>query len=381
MASMASTPAQTNSIIAPLPAGMASSAARMAFNHFGEVASIKVVPKNEEFVQVVFYDVRSASTALKAFGPAGCLPGPQVGDRTVELAGDEELSMKDFSKISEVLKSGEHGAFTLEFFDYRDAMRYRKQNSEAETSGVDISPGDSPDLEDESPMEKPPGLTPPPGLEPKTSKCGTVAAAVSADWQVIIKGLPAKLLSEAMLEAVLQQAGLDGHHVGFNMKGGKNTGEVIVKFSSMFSAQRCVLHFEGCQWDKSGTAVTTEILPPSDDTTKMAAEEKSSRMQKQKKKTATAVATEFQPSTAFSGFSAEAPVFVPSSSANLQVQADSSTAASQKVSRSGSKNGMSSDTSTEVGESEDDEKSNSPVESAWVKGSVARPRSSSSVSN
>jgi len=356
----------------------------MAFNSFGEVASIKVVPNNEEFVQVVFYDVRSASTALKAFGPAGCLPGPQVGDRTVQLAGDEELSMKDFSKISEVLKSGDKGAFTLEFFDYRDAMRYGKKAKQDKTEKtVEAPPGLEAKTKDELPadLEAPPGLTPPPGLEASTAGT-TVAAAASAEWQVVIRGLPAKLLSEAMLEAVLQQAGLDDEHNGFTVRGGKNTGEVLVKLSSMFAAQRCVLHFDGCQWDKSGAAVTTEIIPPANaNAHKLVSGEKLSRSEK-KKKSAKAgamspAAPEFQPS-AFTGFSAEAPAFVPSFLANAQVQADSS-ASSQKA-RPSTKSGLSSDTSTEVGESEDDEKSNSVVESAWAKASETRPRSSSSVS-
>eukprot|EP00435_Cladocopium_sp_Y103_P041134 s1607_g11.t1 len=89
-----------------------------------QVFQVKRLEKFNNFVQVIFYDVRSAAAALKAFGEAGCIPGPQVGERTVKLAGDDQLSTKDFQNISEVLKSKD-GTFFLEFYDIRDAMRYR----------------------------------------------------------------------------------------------------------------------------------------------------------------------------------------------------------------------------------------------------------------
>ncbi|OLP92920.1 hypothetical protein AK812_SmicGene25230 [Symbiodinium microadriaticum] len=95
----------TNSVIAPLPAGMALDAAKVAFENFGEVSRVQRLEKFDSFVQVVFYDVRSADRAVKAFGAAGCISGPQVGDRTVMLAGDDQLSTKDFQNISEVCKS------------------------------------------------------------------------------------------------------------------------------------------------------------------------------------------------------------------------------------------------------------------------------------
>ncbi|CAE8611902.1 unnamed protein product [Polarella glacialis] len=94
---------QTNSIVAPLPEGMDLEAARLAFADFGEVHSLDLVPGFSSLAAVVFSNSRAASAALEAFGAAESLPGPgpQVGDRTVELVGDADLNMKDSSRISD----------------------------------------------------------------------------------------------------------------------------------------------------------------------------------------------------------------------------------------------------------------------------------------
>ncbi|CAE8715893.1 unnamed protein product [Polarella glacialis] len=314
----------TNSIMAPLPDGMDLAAARVAFAHFGEVQSLKPIPGYSGLAAVVFFDIRSATTALQAFGAAGCLPGPQVGDRTVELAGDAELNMKDFSRISEVRKNPA-GSFVLEFFDLRDATRYRQAYPE-----VEAPPGLR------AKVERPPGLSPPPGLERVEEQSPAPAAAVGTEWQVIIKGLPGKLLSEAMLEAVLEQAGLGV--ASFSVTKGKASGEVIVRVPTVFEAQKCVLHFQGCQWDKSGSSVITELIAP--------ATAKKTKPAKADKKTTglpalSAEAPAFQPkglsAVTAAGLSAEAPAFVPSRGSSKAAVSD------------GSDSG-----STEVGESEED---------------------------
>jgi len=363
--------AATDSILAPLPSGMATESMRVAWENFGEVAAIKRVPKHEGCVEIEFYDVRAAARALKAFGDAGCVPGPNKGDRFVRLAGDAELNMNDFERIKEVKKGPAGSEFVLEFFDRRDAEKHR----------------DSKQVEAEKPVrpckkDLPPGLLPPPGLEviADDDEEESEQTAASSEWQVVITGFPSKLLSELMLEAVFQQAGLDCN-LGFSIGGAKSPKDAVtVRFSSMLDAQRCVVHFQGCQWDKSGAAVTTEVIPPA-----VGPKWPSSANSKEEEgpKGMSADAPVFQPGADFSGFSAQAPAFVPSElcPATFDLK-DPALELSEE--RRGSKPG--SETSTEVGESEDDEKCYNPAETgaaAWTPSlqTSTRPRTSSSSSS
>lgn len=362
--------AATNTILAPLPPGMATESMRVAFEHFGEVAAIRRIPKLNGCVQVEFYDIRAAAGALKAFGEAGCAPGPECGDRFVSLAGNAEVNMKDFEGIKEVSKSAAAGSFILEFYDCRDATKYRDSKGLGKPE-----PKTAPGL---CKKDLPPGLLPPPGLEASfqdEDDCKQPAA--SSEWQVVITGLPGKLLSEAMLEAVFQQAGLDCH-VGFSVGGAKSSKEsVTVRFSSMLDARRCVVHFQGCQWDKSGEAVATEVIPPADGPKLFSANE-----DEEGQKGMSPDAPVFQPGVGFSGFSAQAPAFVPAQpfpSGDLK-EPVVELGEERRCSKPGS------DTSTEVGESEDDEKCYNHTESiaAWAPSlwsTGTRPRTSSSSSS
>lgn len=363
--------AATNSIVAPLPSGMATESMRVAFEHFGEVAAIRRTAKLNSCVQVEFFDVRAAARALKAFGEAGCAPGPECGDRFVRLAGNAEVNMKDFEGIREVSKDADAGCFILEFYDSRDAGKYRDSKASEKSELKTTSGLCKKDL--------PPGLLPPPGLEASVQDESEQPAA-SSEWQVIITGLPGKLLSEAMLEAVFQQAGLDCH-VGFSVGGAKSSKEsVTIRFSSMLDARRCVVHFQGCQWDKSGAAVATEVIPPADDPKLFAANTKNEEGQKGM----SADAAVFQPGAGFNGFSAQAPAFVPSEpcpSGDLkEPAAELELGEERRCSKPGS------DTSTQAGESEDDEKCCNPTErtAAWAPSlwsTRTRPRTSSSSSS
>ncbi|CAJ1328741.1 unnamed protein product [Effrenium voratum] len=301
--------ALSNSVIAPLPGAMALDAAKVAFESFGEVFRVKRLEKFNNFVQVVFYDVRSAARAVKAFGEAGCIPGPQVGDRTVKLAGNDQLSTKDFQNISEVLKSKD-GSFFLEFYDIRDAMRYRSPKEPT----LDLPPG--------LPKMEEPGPRSPPGL----SKAAGKAKAVQADWHVVIRNLPAKLLTQVMMEAVFQQAGL-ARLRGFNVQGNK----VVAFFDTQEDAQACASHFAGCQWDKSGTCVTADIIS-------------------QGPRPATSA------QSSGSGLSAEAPAFQPYMAGAWNFGLPKVPEESETVIREPGKLAFGSDTSTEVGDSEDDDK-------------------------
>jgi hypothetical protein len=82
---------------------------------------------------------------------------------------------------------------------------------------------------------------------------------VGPTYQVQISGLPNKLLTEVMMEAILEQAGLDNVSA-FTTKTGKPTGSAVVTFSSFEMVERCLRHFHCRQWDPSGTVVGVNIL-------------------------------------------------------------------------------------------------------------------------
>lgn len=120
---------------------------------------------------------------------------------------------------------------------------------------LDVTLGDLP-MGDDFVMAPPPGLRPPPGLEEtELRSVGTTAC------HLVINGLPKKLLNEVMLEVVIEQAGFEAEVTGFTfqkgMRGEKNR-EVILGFTSYFAAERCLAHFDGCQW--GATAITCELI-------------------------------------------------------------------------------------------------------------------------
>mmetsp|Transcript_18022 Transcript_18022/g.45480 ORF Transcript_18022/g.45480 Transcript_18022/m.45480 type:complete len:379 (+) Transcript_18022:30-1166(+) len=243
----------TNTVHVALPAGADLAATKIAFERFGEVARVDRLREEEPpKVAVVFFDVRAAAGATEALGSAYCTRGPQIGARTVRLAGDAKFDSEDFAGISDVqTDTAQDGTYILEFFDIRDAQRYRASQGKVAMESINnfaLPPGLGP-----VGMARPPGLPGPPGLEEEGSE-------TAYQCQVTISGLPNKLLSEPMMEAILQQAGLDSAAAGFKTKPGKPCGEATVTFSCPIAAERCVTHFMGCQWDQSGTAVKTKVV-------------------------------------------------------------------------------------------------------------------------
>jgi len=116
-------------------------------------------------------------------------------------------------------------------------------------------------------IEFPPGLPAPPGLDMETlmeKASALMASPAESVCKVTIRGLPNKLLSEPMFEAVLQQAGLDSGVERFSVKPGKPVSLATVIFSSRAAAALCVAHFQGCQWDQSGVEVVATIAHSDD---------------------------------------------------------------------------------------------------------------------
>jgi len=67
------------------------------------------------------------------------------------------------------------------------------------------------------------------------------------------------LLSDTLIGAILEQAGLDEDVVHMTMKVSKPYGEVVLGFSCLDAAERCVAHFEGCEWGQPVWAQMTNL--------------------------------------------------------------------------------------------------------------------------
>jgi len=203
------------------------------------------------------------------------------------------------------------------------------------------------------------------------------------------------------MEAVLQQAGL-GTFVSFRTHTGKPCGGAVLDFASFYAAEHCVRHFDGCQWDGSGTSVSAKILPMDNAGAELAGKKqmvsdaklsaeaavfeplqqrpvkvipmetiaqaptwskaKSTTLSAEtsafqfpgKDLVASSQATVFTPPAVLSTLSAKAPSFVPASVGAEERDAGVHGAAKRE------KLGVSSDTSTEVGESEAEDEKGSP---------------------
>lgn len=72
---------------------------------------------------------------------------------------------------------------------------------------------------------------------------------------VVLSGLPTQLCNAACIEAILEQAGLDGATV--DCRDGAH-GEATVHLRSHDAGARCVGHFSRCRW--AGAIVTAELV-------------------------------------------------------------------------------------------------------------------------
>jgi hypothetical protein len=80
--------------------------------------------------------------------------------------------------------------------------------------------------------------------------------------QVQLTGLPNQILSDMMMEAVLQQAQLNGCYTSFTTTPGpgKSCGEVVINMVSAEAAEWCAQHFHGRSWSADGTVVSACLL-------------------------------------------------------------------------------------------------------------------------
>lgn len=78
-------------------------------------------------------------------------------------------------------------------------------------------------------------------------------------YSATISGLPNKLLTETMFEAVLEQASLSHLVLGFTLRTGRPCGEARVSLVGPAALEHCARHFQGCQWDPSGAQVAVAV--------------------------------------------------------------------------------------------------------------------------
>lgn len=78
--------------------------------------------------------------------------------------------------------------------------------------------------------------------------------------RVLIAGVPRKLMDSAIVEAMLQQAGMENGFSEFFLRLEGRSGAIFVDCLGQSQAKRCVAHFNGCCWDPSGKAVTAQVV-------------------------------------------------------------------------------------------------------------------------
>lgn len=105
----------------------------------------------------------------------------------------------------------------------------------------------------------PPGLSLPPGLDIEAPIAPLDDCAKPQYW-VRINGLPNNLLTENMMEAMFQQAGLSDAVISAFVEESEPCGRALIGFTSSRAALRCAAHFHGNFWDRSGMQVMTEAF-------------------------------------------------------------------------------------------------------------------------
>lgn len=236
---------------------------RVELAQFGDVAAVEVGSGAVEVV-ATFYDVRSAQAAAEALSEkyGECTFGLQAGDRTVELVGAEAITMEDFHKISHIaFKDPVLGKYVVEFYDTRDAEAIKSRTDPFSKAAAAVSERGS-SSGHSTPVAPPPGLEgmvppPPPGLGSFSfEEDEEVVPSEPKAIAVHIMGLPHRLLSKAMFEAVLDQAGIQAWQViGDGVTIVKETGEVVVLFGTYFEdiAHGFAAHVRKVRWGDGST--------------------------------------------------------------------------------------------------------------------------------
>lgn len=256
-----------------LPPGMDLHSATVWMSQFGDVSYLEMVPGDELTIAVVFFSVKAAQLALNSLGPECCWPVAPRGSRSVRIPGSVTLDLESVAGVSGVSVDPEDpGTFVVEFFDERAANSFRESSLESSKpgggdAGVGTRTVATASTDTAQPGESKPGPVPayvvPTALVANWGGgvgSAAYASPVREDVTVLVKGLPNKLLTKPFIEVMLQQAGLADTVGGFEVTRGAPCGELLLDCPDHFTAAQIMRHFEGCQWDSSGTGVTASII-------------------------------------------------------------------------------------------------------------------------
>jgi len=175
------------------------------------------------------------------------------------LPGFLELNANDFGRICGVHPYDVNdGSYIVEFRNREDAARYEKLAKKACKASAKwlAAAAQSEETPSSCPWLPQPStgfLAAPPGL-PQTQSLG---AATSPSYEVELGSLPLHLMSQAMIEATLDQAGLEKDVIDISIL---KAGKVKITLSSEHAAEMCVEHFAGRKWNTVGPMVSATIL-------------------------------------------------------------------------------------------------------------------------
>jgi hypothetical protein len=200
---------------------------------FGDVTSFDLIPGppglqlKTMMVSVVYFDVRAAQRVVDVLGQR-CTLMPRSIDRLVRMGGSVQLDAQGIQGVSNVCTDpGDQDSFMVEFFDSRDAVRAHEAVYYAYMSEAQEGEMQTQDRELHS-------------------------------TQVIIRGLPNGICTRPMMQAVLEQAGLEESIVTSEAHTGDQCGHFVLTLSTQQAIDKCVEHFNGCKWD-ARVVVSVEI--------------------------------------------------------------------------------------------------------------------------
>eukprot|EP00929_Paragymnodinium_shiwhaense_P059677 TRINITY_DN29876_c0_g1_i1.p1 TRINITY_DN29876_c0_g1~~TRINITY_DN29876_c0_g1_i1.p1 ORF type:complete len:312 (-),score=75.73 TRINITY_DN29876_c0_g1_i1:273-1208(-) len=227
----------TNSMVVTHPllqlGGNGFDLAAAMFRQFGDLASLEPLLGEPGSANVIFYDVRAAGRLqkqLESMDGWSVRPALPKGKRTVRLPGTMQLRPEDVQNVINIRKepNSADGAFTVEFCDLRAAFAMQARLAAAANAAAVTA------ARAEAPKE--------------------------ATQVVRIAGLPNTLLTQKNIQAVIQQAGLASSVTDFATTSGDPCGHVSLRLNNAWAVGHCLQHFNGREWDASGTKVTASLV-------------------------------------------------------------------------------------------------------------------------